>query len=535
MDLSGNNSLHDKTLSGMEDVTCDNINSTTYNGIDKQNIIYINNLQSNAQNQINNLQAQISAITSSTAPAGGYFTIWFESNGGFTISTPYQWSMGGNNKTTNDEPIPIVLSAKLSYAFIHCSSAPTSSGRVDIMVNGNSVYQMSNITNVGMTTFQPNLTINSMDQINAKTILGAGGGNMRIILCFNTTGIKGADGISPSFVIGSVQTLSAGSDAYATITGTQSISVLNLGIPRGPKGSKGDPGDGGAVAESALVIATTAETNVLALYAVVATQAGTITALTGAVSGLSADVSAQQAQITTVLNRTSGMSYGFSGTNFSLGDVWISDGGSGGLSSAVTLSATTDNVFLRLIRAPQIICSTGTSSFNSLVTTYNVEAGADVVSSSGKLILNRSAHGKKIVLYDNNTDNNYNYLGISTSSDSFHSYVNYNVGVDGGAHRFLYADTSSSTKPILTLDYQNTNITANSINLRASGNTSTNRDCGIDVSNISSFSSDLGQISIRGGVINIGNASNASVVNINGVVNMSGANFNIAGTFFSQW
>ncbi len=113
--------------------------------------------------------------------------------------------------------------------------------------------------------------------------------------------------ISPSFVIGTVQTLSAGSNAYATITGSQAIPVLNLGIPQGPKGSNGDSGDGGAVAEAALTLATTDAANLVALDAVVATRAGTITALTGAVSGLSADVSAQQAQITTVMNRTSGM------------------------------------------------------------------------------------------------------------------------------------------------------------------------------------------------------------------------------------
>ena len=46
-------------------------------------------------------------------------------------------------------------------------------------------------------------------------------------------GVHIKDGVTPEFSIGSVTTLDAGNDAYATITGTKENPVLNLGIPKG--------------------------------------------------------------------------------------------------------------------------------------------------------------------------------------------------------------------------------------------------------------------------------------------------------------
>lgn len=63
------------------------------------------------------------------------------------------------------------------------------------------------------------------------------------------TGPKGADGAqgqtgaTPNLTIGTVTT---GTDAAATITGTAEAPVLNLTLPKGEKGDKGDPGSGTA-------------------------------------------------------------------------------------------------------------------------------------------------------------------------------------------------------------------------------------------------------------------------------------------------
>lgn len=52
-------------------------------------------------------------------------------------------------------------------------------------------------------------------------------------------GESGENGATPKLTIGTVETLAAGSNATATITGTVEEPVLNLGIPRGKTGASG--------------------------------------------------------------------------------------------------------------------------------------------------------------------------------------------------------------------------------------------------------------------------------------------------------
>ena len=56
-------------------------------------------------------------------------------------------------------------------------------------------------------------------------------------------GEKGDPGVTPNLTIGTVTT---GTEAAATITGTAEAPVLNLTLPKGEKGDKGDPGSGGS-------------------------------------------------------------------------------------------------------------------------------------------------------------------------------------------------------------------------------------------------------------------------------------------------
>ena len=52
-------------------------------------------------------------------------------------------------------------------------------------------------------------------------------------------GKDGADGITPNIQIGAVETLQAGNNATASITGTTENPLLNLGIPKGADGTSG--------------------------------------------------------------------------------------------------------------------------------------------------------------------------------------------------------------------------------------------------------------------------------------------------------
>lgn len=56
-------------------------------------------------------------------------------------------------------------------------------------------------------------------------------------------GQKGEDGVTPSFSIGTVETLDPNADAYVTIAGTDAAPVLNIGIPKGEKGDAGSGSD----------------------------------------------------------------------------------------------------------------------------------------------------------------------------------------------------------------------------------------------------------------------------------------------------
>ena len=69
-------------------------------------------------------------------------------------------------------------------------------------------------------------------------------------------GPQGPKGDTPTFVIGNVTTLSAGSNATATITGTPEKPILNLGIPKGDKGDKGATGDDATPSESLPSVST---------------------------------------------------------------------------------------------------------------------------------------------------------------------------------------------------------------------------------------------------------------------------------------
>lgn len=73
-------------------------------------------------------------------------------------------------------------------------------------------------------------------------------------------GEPGENGVTPNLTIGTVETLAAGSNATASITGTKEEPVLNLGIPKGEKGTSGSGGEGGGTTYyyKPVVISTTA-------------------------------------------------------------------------------------------------------------------------------------------------------------------------------------------------------------------------------------------------------------------------------------
>lgn len=316
--------------------------------------------------------------------------------------------------------------------------------------------------------------------------------------------------------------------------------------PQGPRGYKGDrgpegPAGDGPVAYSALALATAADAAVIALGVTVSGQATTIAGLATNVTALNGSQATQDGQIAILQAKTVNQT-GFAGiaTEFQ-GQLRVRD--ISNVSDAVMLSPSGTNVFTRSIQCQSINAVGSQSAVHSLLaTTGSIETPSYMFCGhiqTSPLVDN----GMKLLMYDPTggaqpVKRNSIQLGV----EGFNVSTIYTIGkaegfTDPPAHIFTYASDDITEKRMLLMDKERHSITANNINLRASGITSNYRDCGIDIQSIypANIASDLGVMSIRGGVINIGNASQASVINLNGLVNLpAGSNFSVAG-FIQQW
>jgi hypothetical protein len=104
----------------------------------------------------------------------------------------------------------------------------------------------------GDTGAAPNLTIGSVTTGDTANAIITGTAEAPILNLTLPKGQKGADGekgdkgdtgATPNLSIG---TVTGGTEAAATITGTAEAPVLNLTLPKGEKGDKGDPGSSGS-------------------------------------------------------------------------------------------------------------------------------------------------------------------------------------------------------------------------------------------------------------------------------------------------
>ena len=387
------------------------------------------------------------------------------------------------------------------------------------------------------------------------------------------------EGLGAVFQVAATNTLPSGSSATVTDTMTTFPTYINhslvFGIPTGlqgvngtngsngakgdkgdtgPKGDKGNTGDqgpkgdngDGPIADAALALATTAQVTATAAAAAIVVTNGTVAAQGAAITTLQGEVDTLQGEMVTANNNISLLEQKTQLQSYDAGNLrtqFVND-------LQLTGTAT--------YRGSQII-TTGSGTFFNVNTTEDINAGTDItattsitagtdlISTAGIAYINRAtAAAKKIVLYDNGTGNNYEYLGMSTSTDGFNQFLNYNVNSAASEHRFIYGSSPAAAKQILSLNPTNTALTTNSIDLRAKDiATSAPRDAGITITNNSSLAADLGTLGVYAGVINIGTQVTPSTVNIGaigsfvniiGVVSIpTGQNFSMINSFFQQF
>ena len=270
-------------------------------------------------------------------------------------------------------------------------------------------------------------------------------------------------GRSDEIAVGTTTTLAAGSAAtvtdVTTTFPTYTLHTLDFGIPKGdqgndgpqgptgpqgpqgPKGEKGDAGDG-PIAISALAIATAASAG-LAAYIVSNNASQAVQDAT--IAGLAGDIASDEARILALEVKTDDISWGsLTGTTFSR-QVHINNTGAAVGSDAIYLNSSGAATFLYGLSSSDNISTTstftstgGTSQMSSLLVNNNFEVTNDATITAGEMYITRTtlASQKKLVLYDNNVGNDYDYLGLWTNSSNAFNFE----GMSGGTYNWYFGN-----------------------------------------------------------------------------------------------
>jgi len=264
------------------------------------------------------------------------------------------------------------------------------------------------------------------------------------------TGAQGIQGPTGAQGIQGIQGLTGptGPTGLQGLTGPTGLQGIQ-GI-QGPQGSKGDKGDkgnqgdtgpagaggDGPIAIAALALAGVAEATAIAAGAAASTALSQNTAQDAVISGLAADIGILETDVAALQVKTTDQSWGFlTGTTFS-GKVNVGN---------VVLNLSTASTFGNGISSSAAIISTlGTSQMDSLLVNQNLEITNDTFITSGQLYVTRTllTSQKKIVLYDNATGDDYDYLGFWTDSGSASKkFLNSEIdGITGSAFQWYYGD-----------------------------------------------------------------------------------------------
>jgi hypothetical protein len=157
--------------------------------------------------------------------------------------------------------------------------------------------------------------------------------------------------------------------------------------------------------------------------------------------GLEARTSDLTDQVATLEQKTTDSTRGsFTGTTFARRVQVANNGASAGASSVYLGSSDLSTFLYGIAASAPITSSSGISEVSSLLANASDEVSDDLIIDNGPVYISRSqvANTKKLVLYDNNTGNYYDFLGLFTSQSVGKSYFNNEIGGTGGAFRWHY-------------------------------------------------------------------------------------------------
>ena len=205
------------------------------------------------------------------------------------------------------------------------------------------------------------------------------------------------------------------------------------GGPTGPTGPRGDTGPAGAagdgpVAYAALALATTTAGG---LAAYIVSNNASQAAQDVIIAANTADIVTDEARITTLEIKTTDMTWGIATRTTFGARVQITNTGVAVGSTAVYLGSSEASTFLYgLSAANPIICTNGTSQFQTLLVNQSAEVTQNLFIGDVLYIDRNTQAEKKMVMYDNNTGSDYDYMGLWTAVNAFNfentSGSNYN-------------------------------------------------------------------------------------------------------------
>ena len=216
----------------------------------------------------------------------------------------------------------------------------------------------------------------------------------------------------------------------------------------------------------------TAQADIGVLYGLTATNTAAITGLsisqaaqdviitshTGSIATLQGEMSTAQGQIAVLQTKTTDQTYGaLTGTTFAR-RVYITNTGAGVGTDSIYLASSEASTFLYGLTATGLISTAGTltsTSGTSQVSSLLVNNNFEVTNSSffgDTIYVDRAVltSAKKVVLYDNSTGNDYDYLGFWTDSGAASKkYLNAEIdGVAGSAFQWYYGNNLGSARTL---------------------------------------------------------------------------------------
>ena len=167
---------------------------------------------------------------------------------------------------------------------------------------------------------------------------------------------------------------------------------------------------------------------------------------TGQIATLQGDVNDLEDRVDALEVKTTDQSWGsLTGTTFS---TKVNVGG------AVTLNTGSASTFDDGLSASAAITSSaGTSQFSSLLVNTAAEVTNDLTITDGEIYIRRNTltASKKLILYDNTTGNDYDYLGFWTDSGTASKkFLNAEIdGVAGSAFQWYAGDGAGTSRTLL--------------------------------------------------------------------------------------